>query len=372
MFLDVKKTYILPDPDHHYFFQYVPNGFWADDITVEFGPNGFLSRIHTQVEDQLDQVVGKALDIMTGVVQIGAGVIPDKATKRDPNAPIIVFKGTIDPFDSDHQKSINKALEAHNATFTARVLGKPQKGVETTERSPRSGIYVKPRALCEIAIDYAHGKVSRQLELPHPMLLEFIEIPVASLVKTVFEIKFDLTGYPTSIHINKPSSLVALGNLFLMPVVALIELPAKIFKVRVDIDSAKTTSIKSQASYAQSKAYYEAQMRAIEEGKVPASPGGSVVVGGGSSSNTGTVAISTSGKGSSGVPMATQGSGGTAAGQGSSSSWEKEKARLTGKLKDTEEELKHTNAKMVSERSEKARVVTAADREDDEDGGEVI
>ena len=95
-------------------------------------------------------------------------------------------------------------------------------------------------------------------------MLEFIEIPTASFVKTEFEITFSNEGYPTYIHINKPSSALALIQVPLSIIRSIVEIPAPLFQFRINMNNMKSQAIKSDYDYRRAVLDYTYKLKELE------------------------------------------------------------------------------------------------------------
>ncbi|MCI4667939.1 MAG: hypothetical protein MRZ79_07235 [Bacteroidia bacterium] len=271
VFLQIHKVKHVPDPDHYYSFSYRPSGSSDDDIVVKYGPNGFLSEVHTQIDDQTDEILTSLADILG---TLGDSMAPTKlvtngmkkSKTRSANAKEL-FEGFIDPFAKDDMEMLNQKIQAElgsGATFEARILGNQESNGVKGDKSDVSGIFAKPRALVELGIFSVGGKETEIVEIPHPHILEFIEIPTASFVKTEFEMVFSAEGYPTSIQIKKPSSALALFKMPVSLLKAVFEIPASIFQFRVNINNMKSQAIKSDYDYKKAVIDYANRLKSIE------------------------------------------------------------------------------------------------------------
>ncbi|MEL6625151.1 MAG: hypothetical protein AAFQ83_01885 [Bacteroidota bacterium] len=252
--ITINGTEYVPDPKHQYFFKYSPSPFTDDDITICYGPKGFLSKVHTIVDDQTADVISRILDIGEALVTGTAG-----STRSIP-----LFTGKIDPFDEEQKTALNGILQPKGLTFDAKILGDENRKGVNPESVSKTGIYVKPRAIAELSITSAAGKRVKHVHVPHPTLLEMIEIPSAPFVKTEFELDFDDNGYPTIVKIKKPSSALALVELPLKIIKAVVALPAQLVQMRINIDNTRATSLQSKFQYQQKRLDIEQKMAELE------------------------------------------------------------------------------------------------------------
>jgi len=271
LFLQVHGIQYVPDPDHYYYFQYRPSAGSEDDIVVKYSSKGFLSQLHTQIDDQTDDIISSIADAIEALANPTGGKqgLP-KVTKTKARGveSKTIFSGIIDPFAIDDIEMINKQLKEGvnpNLEFKVEVLGNQEKEGFTGKESDRSGIFCKPRALVEIGVFGGGGKETEIVELPHPTLLEFIEIPTARFVKTEFEITFSQEGYPTYIHINKPSTALAIAQAPIALIRAIVAIPSTVLQLRINLNNMKAQQIKSEYDYRKAAFDYANKLKEWEE-----------------------------------------------------------------------------------------------------------
>ncbi|MEL6134788.1 MAG: hypothetical protein AAFR59_15610, partial [Bacteroidota bacterium] len=252
--MTINGTEYVPDPQHQYFFQYRPSPFTDDDITICYGENGFLSKVHTIVDDQTDDFVSRIFDVGEALV---AGPLTNSRV-------VPLFAGKIDPFNPEHQQAINSQLQPKGFTFEAKILGDDKRQGVNPQTVSKTGIFVKPRAIAELSITSSAGKRVKHIHVPHPHLLEMIEIPSAPFVKTEFELEFDAHGYPTIVKIKKPSSALAFVDLPLKIIRAVLALPGQLVQMRINIDNTRATSLQSKYQYDQKRLEIEQKMAQLE------------------------------------------------------------------------------------------------------------
>ncbi|MCB0851938.1 MAG: hypothetical protein KDD63_06955 [Bacteroidetes bacterium] len=235
----------IPDPNARYFFNYTPSPFTDDNISIEFGPNGFLKNIHTIIDDQTDELLSQIGDLANSAIS-GALGLPGKT--RDVAAQnIILFEGTIDPLNEDHVKMVNQSFKGKmdelNLVFGVKDLTEQHSGKVVLSSEGQYGIFARPMGSYEISLSSSTGRLAKIIRLPDPEELHFIKIPNPSFVKTDFQIEFDDLGYPKSIKVTKPSSALAILKVPLNILSSILDLPAKLIQLRVNLDSQKANEI---------------------------------------------------------------------------------------------------------------------------------
>jgi hypothetical protein len=230
----------IPDPNARYFFAYQPSAFTDDNITIKYGANGFLSSVHTIIDDQTDDFISKigefATDALTGA--LGA---PKTRGEDEAMPDQVLFSGTIDPLDDIHIERINSSLQKKmkNLVFAVRNLAQKAESTPKLERGGEYGIYSRPLGSYEISLSSSSEVISQVVNLPDPDELHFIRIPNPSFVQTDFQIDFNELGYPTTIIIKKPSSALALLQVPLKIISSILELPTKLIQFRINLDNSK-------------------------------------------------------------------------------------------------------------------------------------
>lgn len=268
--MELGEVKLVPDPAHQYYLTYNPRAFSNDDITVQFHPQGFLKKVHTLIDDQRDEFIGKLIELGAEVAKAAAG-FPSMRTRGSlPSADArIIFQGDVDPFDKVELGRINTHLQTVSKTLSlsAEMLESHEErsGAVAERGTSHPGVYCKPMGTARIALNEGETQLSHTLRLPHPHLLEFIEIPQAAWVKTEFSMECDQAGYPVSIQVKKPSTAMAAIELPLKLVKALISLPAQIFQLRIDWRNGQTNDMGSALQFQQRSKELEGQLAELKE-----------------------------------------------------------------------------------------------------------
>lgn len=233
---------LLPDPDHNYFLRYTPNAFTHDEIQVSFSPQGFLKHVKTSIEDQRGEFISKVTDLASSIAQVAVAPVSTRSVDT-----IILHSGPFDPFNEAEVKELQAKMKEvdKSSSFEIKELGAAEQGSQDGGQSAEGGlgIYYRPLSTFSMTLNGSKGNSRTLLRLPHPQRVHFIEIPIASWVKTEFEIQFEEGGYPSNIHISKPSTALAMIQVPINIVAAILRLPGELFKFRIDLNSAKQNSL---------------------------------------------------------------------------------------------------------------------------------
>lgn len=236
---------IIPDPAHRHYFQYHANAFSDDRIDIKFTPQGFLKRIDTTMEDKTAAVVEAVVDTVAEVVKGAVGL---KSVGQDQT----IFEETIDPFDETTMARINGVMKDLGVNFELSIqsLG----GLETEEVFEKEvgenkfGIFCRSIEPYEFIVRLGKQERRQLVMLPHHKITHFVEIPYARFVANKFTMEFNDTGYPMSIHVEKPSQALAAIEMPLRIIKAILDIPAQIFKFRIDYNSQQLGSLQSEES----------------------------------------------------------------------------------------------------------------------------
>lgn len=237
---------LIPDPDQNYFLKYSPNAFTNDHIQVSFSPQGFLKHIKTSIDDQTGAFISKVIDLGASIAQIAVAPMGTRSVDT-----VILHTGPLDPFNPEEVKLLEDKMKAvdEEATFNIKEIGTGN--TDTSSQFPNDtdtgfGIYYRPMSTFALTLSGKRGVNRTLIRLPHPEKVHFIGIPIASWVKTDFEIQFEEGGYPQNIQISKPSSALAMIQVPLDLVSAILRLPGELFKFRIDLSSSKQEALQRE------------------------------------------------------------------------------------------------------------------------------
>ena len=243
--IDATATH-MPDPDRRYFFQYHVNPYTHDVIDIEFTKEGYLKKIDTAIED-------KTVDIITKVAELAEEAA--KTTALRDVGGMVVYEATIDPFDPEAMARVNRDFESLNIGYTLDIT--PMRRNEDTvaifeaEAAESLGVYCRPMEPFEIIVRKGQAERRKIVKLPHPDIIHFIQIPSARFVNNKFLMEFDEAGYPFHIHVEKPSPALAVMEIPIRIAKAILEIPAKIFQFRINLNNEKTKVLQSEEKLAQ-------------------------------------------------------------------------------------------------------------------------
>jgi hypothetical protein len=245
---------LQPDPQHQYFFKYQPSAFTDDDITLEFSSEGYLKKICTIIDDQTDEFINKVADLGTNLAETLAGVGTRSLAER------VIAEVEVDPFDEKAMGQLNAYLKQTDQSMelTARMLGQAASGGEEITQRAQSGVYFKPHGTCELTLSSQAGEFSAQARIPHPHQLGFVAIPQAAWVKTTFTMTFDEAGVPNKIEVKKPSSAMALIELPINILKAIVSIPSQLIQLRVNLQNDRRGALSAQMES-------DKQMKALQD-----------------------------------------------------------------------------------------------------------
>jgi hypothetical protein len=228
-----------------------------DDITVEIGNDGLLTKITSIANDRTG-------DIIQAVVK--AVYSPLLRAAADETPPPTLFEGEFDPFDWQHASEINHLLMAK---FRSCIEVEIEPGVwspgcgryslSSTSRkaenvpvvdeltAPVQGIYYRRPILHRVHI-VAGGRtrsLTSQLFANTSPILR-LDIDRTLFVKRETTIVFS-QGSPTSVHVVKPSEGLAIAQLPLTVATAAIDAPIEGLTKRQALVTAETNYLDAQA-----------------------------------------------------------------------------------------------------------------------------
>lgn len=252
---------LQPDPKHQYFFKYQPSAFTDDDITLEFSAQGYLKKICTIIDDQTDELINKVADFGTNLAETLAGVSTRSLEER------VIAEVEVNPFDEKAMGQLNAYLKQTDQSLelTARMLGDEEPASEVATQSSKSGVYFKPHGTCELTLSSKAGEFSAEVRIPHPHQLGFVAIPQAAWVKTTFTMTFDEAGVPSKIEVKKPSSAMALIEVPINILKAIVSIPSQLIQLRVNLQNDRHTALSAQMESDQQMKALQDQLAAYRE-----------------------------------------------------------------------------------------------------------
>lgn len=228
-----------------------------DDITVEIGNDGLLTKITSIANDRTGEIIEAV---------VKAVYSPLLRTAADESPPPTLFEGEFDPFDWQHASEINHLLMTkfrscieveiapgewspgcgrYSLSSTARAENVPVAD-ELTVSAP--GIYYRRPILHRVHI-VAGG---RTRSLTSQLFANASPILRLDLDRTLF-VKRETTivfsqGSPNSVHVIKPSEGLAIAKLPLTVANAAIDAPIEGLTKRQQLLTAETNYLNAQAT----------------------------------------------------------------------------------------------------------------------------
>ena len=246
--IELKASHI-PDPEHRYYLNYHKNPYTNDKIEIEFSKDGYLKKISSTIEDKTAEIVEKIISLGEETAKVVTGLRGE--------AKVLVYEICFDPFSETDLSRVNRDLEAMNTGFRLSIQTLKNSGDIPDEKSNSEtignvgekrdeGIYCRPMETFEVLVSKGEVERRKLLRLPHPTLIHFIEIQSARFVSTSFNLAFDDQGYPLNIQVSKPSQALAVIEIPIKILQAIIGIPAKLFQLRVNINNEKAKAMKSE------------------------------------------------------------------------------------------------------------------------------
>ncbi|WNJ16914.1 hypothetical protein [Pontibacter sp. G13] len=237
------ETHVVPDAKNQYFFQYKPGAFTSEEIQVSFSEGGFLRRISSKVEDHTGDILMGAGDLGLKTIETVSGL---GMKTRSAGQGKLVWSGTIDPFDEEDLRNLDRVLNALSPTLMLEVrVPDDMAHVETAPaRQHVNGVFCKPIALVELILRQEFGHSMDRVQLPHPHAVHLIEIPQGKWVKTEFVLECNEFGYPAKVRIVKPSTAKAISDRVFGFLGNVLELPSKLIQLRITMGNAYTEELR--------------------------------------------------------------------------------------------------------------------------------
>ncbi|MDX1907052.1 MAG: hypothetical protein SF053_08465 [Bacteroidia bacterium] len=250
----------VPDPRFSFALKYESGWFTSDEISIDFTEEGFLKRVYTVIDDQLDEVIGKA--VKAGV-EIAGMAIPLPTGVR--GVEEILFTGKIDPFDAGQITRLNTYLQQIDPSLKMETpcMCEPKAISQPDAGQVNAGILCRPLGTCQLSLSTATGPVTRFVRIPNPEALFLLNVPFAPLVRTTLDVTFN-KGIPVSLKVNRPSAANAVADTVLGAISAILELPSKLFQFRINLSNRYTDAAAAQQANQQRMAALAASVASLE------------------------------------------------------------------------------------------------------------
>ncbi|MBX7242696.1 MAG: hypothetical protein K1X92_13215 [Bacteroidia bacterium] len=261
------------DTRHRYYLQYHYNAWTDDSVSVEFTPEGFLSKVHTVSDDKTGEILGKIGELGKQIAQIIGGI--PEFVDRDIAREVLVYQVTFDPFISTELEQVNKELESfkspNNPSFFPSVeirLFEEQEssmsaGKPVLHTDSGNGIFCKPMAAAELTFKAGKSAERHYVTLPHPYKVHLVEVERPRYIKYEFSMDFD-KGFPKSISITRPSQLMAFVNIPVRVLSSIFSIPSKLLPFNVNLDNTKGAAAAATQQTQQIKTQLDNQAQMIQ------------------------------------------------------------------------------------------------------------
>jgi hypothetical protein len=274
--LEVSPVELQPDPAHRYHLIYRPNAWTNDDITVELSPKGFLTRVHTIIEDETVDVVTKLTELGVTSAAFAAPPVP-KVSSRSAGGDMLLHSALIDPFDAEQLTAYNAILASLEPGLKLEAVYRnsaQQAAVADPARHAEvPGIFCRPPAAAQLRLlDGGQLLANHTYQTPSPDEIHFVTLPGASLVRTDVQVKFSDSGYPVFIQVRKPSTALAIPDGLLQVAKQIISLPSQLFNFRIQLNSSRANAMQAQAGTDAQIRVLEDSLRQLAQAQAPAAP----------------------------------------------------------------------------------------------------
>jgi hypothetical protein len=236
--ISFKEYVTVPDPDHHYVLDYLPNAFASDTVKVQTSDAGLLMLIDAKTSDESGRII---LELGNAVIDASAGVPPPPTTaEKDGPAPV-PFEATFDPASEAARSRFNEELRNNHFNLRIDVTCVPNSCYDprqnSRQRSPHNTcgvLYRAPRLykmhVRPINSDDLVGDIPLLLPQGSPILV--LNITRGAFIEKQTVLSFT-DGLLNKIEISKPSEVAAFIGIPIELVHTLLSLPTEVLKVKV-------------------------------------------------------------------------------------------------------------------------------------------
>ena len=242
-------SHIIPDPLHRYFLKYRKRIWSNDEIDIRFNSDGFLTSISRK--KSLTPAEKEDAPVVSNPIKND----PPKETQGFP----AIYEATFDPFDAQQLLRINKDLRNIQEGIQLHIEVDETDPIELESMPTQTDEALYPGILCRVAVavhiifSYGNKETHHLLRLPHPEKNHLVEIPARIASDGHFRMDFNEWGYPVYIHFEKKSLQDKLMGYPLRLFKSIMEIPAKIFRIRIDSYTNKQTLIEGQMALAEAQ-----------------------------------------------------------------------------------------------------------------------
>ncbi len=246
---------IVPDPGARYRLRYAPPGNTDDDLNLQVDKNGLLTSTKANFTDRMGDIVIAAAKT---VAAFGTSPRAARAVHTGgPAAPVYPFTAI---YTIDELVGTQVLPDAAKVSVDANwpVAGSWQ----TAAASPSCSFSVCFRTVVPMKGTISGGGTVKNefvFVAIDPRRTEGITLKSAALVARTNTVTFD-SGLVTSVAINEPSTTLAIANLPLAVLKAILSVPAELLTLRIANVTDQASLVKAQADLlTQMKAALDAQ-----------------------------------------------------------------------------------------------------------------
>ena len=241
---------IVPDPGARYRLRYAPSGNTDDDLNLQVDKNGLLTSTRANFTDRTG-------DIVIAVAKtVAAFSTPSRATAMRPAVP----PAPVYPFSAIYtiDELVRTQVLPDAATISVDANWPVAGSWQTAAVAPSCSFSVCFRTVVPMKGTISGGGTVRNefvFIAIDPRRTEGITLKSAALVARTNTVTFD-SGLITSVAINEPSTTLAIANLPLAVLKAILSAPAELLTLRI-------ANVTDQANLARAQADLLTQMKAV-------------------------------------------------------------------------------------------------------------
>jgi hypothetical protein len=268
----------VPDKKMLFNLDYLPDITSDDTFKIELDGSGFLKQVTVSADDKkgpiIEDVAATVITLMTGIP------VPVKDSTRALIKGGIALQQTINPNSDEDLRKLNAKLLKYGLEVKVDPFGtSPMVGVppETNDTSTRTGIFYRPVLPYQVSILTTKDKsgdgevfAAYVIYTENKSPLISVDISRSYFVKRETTLMFS-TGILTSTEVKKPSEVLGLVRIPIDIATAIVGIPEKLIKFRIDQTSDQTTLLGNQQKLIEAQ---KSLLDAIAKAKTTAPPAG--------------------------------------------------------------------------------------------------
>lgn len=256
----------VPDPQHRYYLSYRGGWFSDESFDVGFSPEGYLSSLNRKAED-LKQQASISISLPSASANLPTATKPGPAPGSArpsqgparqgqaarglaPAAPVLDY--VFDPFDPTQRQRAAEALQTLSPELELHIQPPAEaERASPPRQEPQRGILCRSQLALPVLIKQGGTTQQQWISLPSPQGIQVVEVPKQGFFDHAFRMAFDEWGHPAQLEVAQSSWLGQLFRLLLRLGRSIMEIPAQIFQLRIDMYTNKQALAESQIRLAE-------------------------------------------------------------------------------------------------------------------------